>query len=257
MHAAKALIVAASFFSLAAPLPETFTVTGPFPEQSAPQADGTWHVRLRDNWTRRDGERWINLQLHQGDRRQMGVGVRQSELQGLAGADENWSARDVRFSLRRDAGTFEFTGSFTNGLGAGLFTFTENREFVSAMRGKFGQQLADDDVMRLALHDVSREFVTAIEREGYKPDLDDLVRMRIHGVDAKYIQDMRQSGFDKVPVDDLVKTRIHGATPQYVQAMATAGYQGLSLDDLVKTRIHGATPEFVQGVKAAGYDKLD
>ena len=236
MHLIKPLILAASFVWVNTPLPE---------QTPPPQADGTWHIRLRDNWTRKDGERWINLQLHQGDRRQMGMGVRQSDLQGLAGVDENFTARDVRFSLRRDAGTFDFTGSFTNGLGAGMFSFSQNRDYVTAMRSRFGQ-LDDDDVMRLALHDVSREFVSSIEREGYKPDLDDLLRMRIHGVDAKYIQDMRQSGFDKVTVEDLVKTRIHGATPQYVQAMATAGYRGLSLDDLVKTRIHGATPEFVQ-----------
>ena len=58
MHAVKALIVAASLFSLASPLPETVLISGPLAEQSAQQADGTWHIRLSDNWTRKDGEGW-------------------------------------------------------------------------------------------------------------------------------------------------------------------------------------------------------
>jgi hypothetical protein len=245
--AAVSLISAASFGS-----PAAFVAP-----QTAASVEGTWTATMRDAWKNRDGERWISLQLQQSPRGQTGFSVPLTELQGLPAADERLSLQSARFSLRRDAGAIDFSGSFTEGLGAGTFVFAPNTEYVSAMRAKF-PSLRDQDVFRMAVHDVSREFVAAIEREGYREaDLADLVRMRVHNVDVDYIRGMRKAGYEKVSIEDLVRTRIHGATPQYVQAMSSAGYRGLSLQDLVRTRIHGATPEFVQEVKAAGFEKLD
>src|SRR5215475_386125 len=46
------------------------------------------------------------------------------ELAGLPANDERLTASNVKFEMRREAGTVAFEGSFRDGRGAGLFTFT-------------------------------------------------------------------------------------------------------------------------------------
>src|SRR4029453_5936860 len=160
------------------------------------------------------------------------------ELEGLGARDDRWTASDVRFGVRRDAGTVDFQGSFTNGRGRGTWRFPPNAAFGNALKKSY-PGLTPDQVFRLAIHDVSRTFIASMTKEGYvSPSLDDLTRMRIHGVDAVYVQGLRKAGYDNLSVGELVKTRIHGATPAFAQEVSAAGIGKLSVDDLVKMRIH-------------------
>jgi hypothetical protein len=182
--------------------------------QTAP-VSGTWRMRVEDSWTwtRKNGERWISIQLRRDMDRRFGISVPMSELESAGVRGGAWSGSNVTFALRRDAGTIDFKGSFDNGRGTGDFTFTPNAEFVRAMQAR-DKSLTADDVLKLAIHDVSRSFMQAIEAQGYSNlDTEDLVKMRIHGVDADYIAAFRKAGYDKLSVEQLVKTRIHGATP--------------------------------------------
>ena len=106
---------------------------GGFSEQSQPAAgaawteSGDWTADTRNGW--RDDDRTPRLQLNLrtadgADR--WGFGVRVTDLQGLPDAALDGSAADVRFTLAREAGSFAFTGSFTEHRGAGRFTFTPN-----------------------------------------------------------------------------------------------------------------------------------
>jgi hypothetical protein len=221
------------------------------------QVSGTWHIRLQDNtWNRRSGERWVSIQMRRKDDRSFGMSLPVRELQGAGIQDDRWTASSVTFSLNRDAGRIDFTGSFDDGRGTGDFTFAPNAEFVRAMQSS-GRTLSSDDVLKMAIHDVSRSFVQAIEAQGYKNlDTDDLIKMRIHGVDADYIAAFRKAGYDKLSVEDLIKTRIHGATPEFVQEMRAAGYGKLSVEQLVKMRIHGVSASFVKELRDLGYKDL-
>jgi predicted metallopeptidase len=218
---------------------------------------GTWRIRLSEgNWARSDGERWVSIQMRRNDERSFGMSVPLSELEAAGVRGDRWSGSGVRFTLRRDAGLIDFRGSFDQGRGMGDFDFSPNADFVKAMQT--GRTLTTDDVLRLAIHDVSRSFIQSIEAQGYKDlAIDDLVKMRIHGVDADYIVAFRKAGYDKLSVEELVKTRIHGATPAFVQEMKAAGFEKLSIDDLVKMRIHGVSADFVKELRALGYKDLD
>jgi hypothetical protein len=199
--------------------------------QAAP-VSGTWRMRLQDNWTwtRKNGERWVSIQMRRDDDRNFGISLPLSELESAGVRGDAWSGSNVAFALRRDAGTINFKGSFDNGRGNGDFTFTPNAEFVRAMQAR-DKSLTSDDVLKLAIHDVSRSFIQAIEAQGYPNlDTDDLVKMRIHGVDADYIAAFRKAGYDKLSVEELIKTRIHGATPDFVQEMKAAGFDKLSVE---------------------------
>ena len=245
----KTLVLTASLLS-AAVLPRR----RPRPSKQRSTAPG--EPRLQDNWTRKDGEQWISLQLEQDDDRRFGFSIPMSELEGLGARGDRWTASNVRFNIRRDAGTVDFDGSFTDGRGTGTWRFVPNADFVAAMRKTY-QDLSTEEVFKLAIHDVSRSFIASMSQEGYvRPSLDELTKMRIHGVDAVYVQGLKKAGYTNLSVGDLVKTRIHGATPAFAQEVSAAGFDKLSIDDLVKMRIHGVTPEFIRELRDLGYKDL-
>ena len=85
------------------------------------------------------------------------------------------------------------------------------------------RDLSDEDIWRFAVHDVSRAYVQALQREGVRDvAAGDLVKMKIHGVDGEYVASYRSAGYT-LGVDDLVKTRIHGATPAFAQEVKKEG----------------------------------
>lgn len=75
----------------------------------------------------------------------MGKTYRRAEFTGLSDAAIDAETRtDVRFELRREAGTIAFEGSFRRGRGAGQFTFTPDRAFIATLR-KMNLRLEDLD----------------------------------------------------------------------------------------------------------------
>ena len=102
----------------------------------------------------------------------------------------------MQFTLRRDAGRFDFTGRVEDGRGSGDFSFTPSADFVSAM-GRLGYpQLSNDDVWRFAMHDVSRDYVTEFKNAGYQLDTSDLIKSRIHGATPAFAQQISQETQD-------------------------------------------------------------
>src|SRR5918997_2670825 len=78
-----------------------------------------------------------------------------SELSGLARESVRTGARQVRFQLRRAAGTFDFTGSFDGGQGAGDFTFTADRGYVERMRREGYGEAVGQNLFGFAIGDFS------------------------------------------------------------------------------------------------------
>jgi hypothetical protein len=243
---------------LAASLAAFLAAADPITHFQGQPVSGTWRIRLQDNgWTRADGERWVSIQMRRDDDRGFGVSIPRRDLEGAGLEGTAWTASGVRFTLKRDAGTIVFRGDFDNGRGAGDFTFTPDAGFVAAMQAR-DRSLTSDDVLRLAIHDVSRAYIQAVEAQGYeKLPLDDLVKMRIHGVDADYIAAFRKAGFDKLSVDDLVKTRIHGVSPAFIREVRELGFKDVRLAELIRMRIHGVSTAFVKELRALGYTDVD
>ena len=165
----------------------------------------------------------------------------------------------VKFALKRDAGTIAFDGSFRDGEGAGHFTFTPNDSYLSTLQS-MKVRLEDDsertegeELFRLAMFDVSLDFIRSMRNLGYDVGVRDLVRFRIHGVSPEMVTELRSLGLDHVSAEDLVRMRIHGATPAFVREMANLGYRNLPVESLVRFRIHGVTPEFVHDLASLGY----
>jgi hypothetical protein len=223
--------------------------------QTSPAYRGEWTADTRSTWRGDDGEPRVqfNLRTGAGDSR-WGFGVRLRDLAGLPTAAVANMANDVQFTLTREAGTFRFTGSFDQGRGSGTYTFTPDQTFVNNMAGAGYKNLTADDIVRLAVIDVTIAHVRGLAQAGY-PNLsiDDVVRTRIHRVTPEFVRDLAAVGYKNVVVDDLVRMAIHGATPANIKAMQDAGIRGQSVDDLIRFRIHKVTPEFIKAIESRGY----
>lgn len=195
----------------------------------------------------------FNLRTSAGDSR-WGFGVRLRDLAGLPSAAISNMADNVQFTWTREAGTFRFAGSFDQGRGSGTYTFAQDQAFVSNMANAGYRNLSTDDIVRLAVIDVTIAHVRGLAQAGY-PNLpfDDLIRTRIHKVTPDFVRDLAAVGYKNIAVEDLIKMGIHGATPANIKALQDQGIRGLPVEELIKFRIHKVTPEFIKAMEARGY----
>ena len=229
-----------------------------FQSASSAAYRGEWTADTRNTWRGDDGEPRIqfNLRTGAGDSR-WGFGVRLRDLASLPTAAVANLANDVQFSWTREAGTFRFSGSFDNGRGGGTYTFTPDQTFINNMASVGYKTLVGDDVVRLAVIDMTIAHVRGLSQAGYPNlPLDDLVRTRIHRVTPEIVRDLAAVGYKNIDVDDLVRMGIHGATPDNIRALQAQGIRGLSVDDLIRFRIHKVTPEFISALASRGYKNV-
>src|SRR5262250_2363660 len=85
-----------------------------------------------------------------------------SQLRGLTAAEMRADGGMARFEIVRDAGTLQCEGLFKNGRGSGTFVFKPNQNYVSEMRSLGYDNLSDDGMFSLALHDVRLDFVRGL-----------------------------------------------------------------------------------------------
>ena len=199
-------------------------------------ANGEWTADTRNTWRDDDGEPRVqfNLRTGAGDSR-WGFGVRLRDLAGLPSAAVANMANDVQFTWTREAGTFRFNGSFDQGRGSGTYTFTQDQTFVNNMAGAGYKNLTVDDIVRLAVIDVTVAHVRGLAQAGYPNlSLDDVVRTRIHRVTPEFVRDLaggRLQGHRRRRSDPHGHSRRDAGEHQ---GAAGAGIRGQSVEDLIQ-----------------------
>jgi beta-lactamase regulating signal transducer with metallopeptidase domain len=178
-------------------------------------------------------------------------------LEGLSAQQLQGGSGNVRFTLRRDAGTFTFNGILGGGVGAGTYTFAANPSFATELEKRgFGRPTAKEQY-RMARSDVSLAFVDELKAQNYTGvTTPELVRAGDHGVNAEYLRAMSELGYRVGSLDSLITLRDHGVSPEYVRQLHELGYQKLTVDELRTARDHGVTPEYVRQLHELGYQKL-
>jgi hypothetical protein len=213
--------------------------------------------------------------------------VAAESLRGLTPEQANSAAgTNVRFEIRRDAGTFVCEGWFKQGKGSGHFNFVPDQGFASELtrrgvgtpdtRQLFALAAADvgldlldelktqgydrptvEEFVRMGDHGVRADYVKGLLALGYRlGTVEELVRMRDHGVSLDYIRSMRGAGFNDLTAAQLVRARDHGVGPDFIREIQAAGFQADSLDGLVRIRDHGVSAGFIKSMRAEGYDSL-
>lgn len=219
--------------------------------------NGTWTVQT---WTFRSGSPGASLELswrrgheHWGSRSfdlARNPLVSREQLEGKTSVV-------VHFAIRRDAGTFVCDGHVGNGSGAGLYALELDPGYAEKLAKRGIGRPDRDQQVRLALSDVSFEFLDELEKQRYpKPDLELLLNLCKHGVDRQYVEDMGALGYRFDSFDELLRARDHGVDPRYVQGMRDAGFARLTFDELLTARDHGVDLRFVQGMRELGYSDL-
>lgn len=179
------------------------------------------------------------------------------QLVGLGRESFASSGARAQFKIRRDAGTFYCEGWLNNGAGSGHFTFAPSSIYLTEMRKLGYEEFSGEELLALALHDVSLRFAGELYALGYtRLGFGQLQAMRVHGVTTDFIIELKMLGYDFIPVNELVAMRVHNVTTEFIEELQSLGYFRVTVNQLVAMRIHGVTASFIEEVKARGYTNL-
>ena len=165
---------------------------------------------------------------------------------------------EVRFEIRRDAGTFACEGWTRNGKASGHFVFRPDAGFTAELvRRGWGTPSAKEQ-LALALADAGRDLMNEIDRAGYDGmTIAQFTRMAHHGVTASYIRGLRELGYEPDSADSVVRMRDHGVTLDFIRQIQKLGIRDLDDEGMVRLRDHGVTPDFIKGIGKAGHTGLE
>lgn len=217
----------------------------------APRYEGTWRIRY-DSSDRIDLEFAYRRGFSTGDESRT-VRYSQSGIAGVTLDSIEHTSGDERFSVVRDAGSFDCRGHFQDGTGSGTFVFTPSEEYADALAARGIGRPSGDDAFRLAFSDVTLAYVDALRTAGISGvTIDGLDRLSDHGVDAPFVGALRAAGVGVSSVDDLVELRDHGVDAAFVDGLRDLGFR-FGASDLVRLRDHGVDVDYAAGLKKLGY----
>jgi beta-lactamase regulating signal transducer with metallopeptidase domain len=168
---------------------------------------------------------------------------------------------ESEFTLKREAGTMTMKGRFENNEGYGRFTFTSNTDFKTYLEQQGIANVTDDVMLHLFFTDINKKYVDFLKQNGYdKISKSQLRDLAIHGLDfaalKDYIDIFKTAGYQQVSLNKIVEYRIHGVDREYIQSFESMGYQNVSLSDMLQAKIHGVEGDFVKYLRANGYKDI-
>lgn len=221
--------------------------------QSRGPITGEWRIEF----TRKDPDE-VQLNLTRGRQQNWGNGIRISEIEGLSRDYATSSAANVTLRIVREAGTFELTGSFSNGKGAGRFTLTLNDSFFSALAARGYPNLTEDQMFSAAMSNMKLSSIDELKSAGYDQlTFDNLIEAAIFKINSASIADLKSVGFDRLPFDKLVEASIFKVDSNFVREMQNLGFGKLEFQKLVELRVHKITPEYINQVRQMGFTDLN
>ena len=221
----------------------------PSPQQSRAIERGEFHVRLAapSDGPRNAGR--IHFML-------MSPGLNTfyepaANVDGLSPNQLMLNGTPLEFRLRRDAGTFRFSGTARDGRGSGRFEFTDDPSFVDSLSRRGVRAPSPRQQFNFARHDVSLAYVDALLKEGYAaPTPEQLDRAGMSSVDIDYVREMAALGYRTGTVDALVNIANRGVNPAEILALAALGYRNLTLGELIALDDQTIDTAFVRAANA-------
>ena len=176
-----------------------------------------------------------------------------ASLKGLSRDDALRHDASVRFEIVRDAGVFRCDGKFDRGKGSGRWTYAPDATFGADMARRGFENLSEEELFKLAVHDVSRAFCDEMKASGYgNPSFEDLLALRVHDIRRAYVEGLAAAGYPHLPLEELLECRIHEVTPDFIAQLRSLGYDQVPLEELIALRVHEVTIDFIQRQRAKG-----
>ncbi|WP_247233086.1 M56 family metallopeptidase [Telluribacter sp. SYSU D00476] len=244
--------------------------------QSKPEkAEGTWLATL-------EGDR-VTVQFFDryGDRSSQ---FRLSELEGYSAKGSD------TFSLTREAGTLQLTGSFKENKGSGHYEFIGNKSYRDLMSKEGIRIKEDEELMTFFLLDISNAYVQTLKKHGYtqlkKQDLTSLatfgvgkadkqdtldvpepgpedtdplgvmINSKMVGITDEFIKGFHDKGYKNIPPGTMINFKSVGVTPDYIQSFEKAGYRDIPYGTIINFKSVGVTPEFIRSFEDAGFKNV-
>ena len=199
------------------------------------------------------------------------------QLLGLTQEQITSSGAPVNFQLKRGGGTFNCTGRFKNGNGAGKFEFSPDPGFAAQMKEQGYDNLSAETVLIMAIYDITPAFVRDLRGAGYNQlTVSQLIKMgmeraenRSHstasqpqpmavaqGRTANFVSELEALGYGRPSAHQLAAMNTQGVTLNFVNAINPYFSTLPTIDQLIGMRTQGVTPEYINGLASLGYTDL-
>lgn len=165
------------------------------------------------------------------------------------------------FTVRRDAGTVTFNGSFDGNRGHGTYAFEQDAGFRSYLAQEGFSDVSDNLMIHLYFTNINKAWFGYVRQNGYTGiTMEELKRLATRDMNqehlAKYIDVFKKDNYGHVSLDMIVRLCDHGATPTFINRIRDLGYTDLSLETAVRLVDHGVNADFIEDMKKAGQKNL-
>jgi hypothetical protein len=211
---------------------------------------GTWSIQPANTAGRLELELRTNTETghHSHDTSQFTV----HDL-GLQPADLEGASHPVHFTLRRDAGSIDFTGTAADDVAAGHFTFTSNPEYGDALAKRGLDRPTGEEQLAAVTLDISLSYIDGITSAGIRPtSYGKVIAFRALGIIPQSIRELRRQ-FGSLDEEGLITFSALHITPGYIQELASAGYTNLSAHELTELKALNVDGAYIRRVQAHGY----
>lgn len=217
-------------------------ITGEWSAEFRPDT-GTVHLMIhRRVGTSGSDKRYFRLALYR--------------LEGLAKALPIQNDSNLKFQLKRDAGTFLFEGVFKGGNGSGDYTYIPDPFFLNKMRGLGYNNISPDNQFLMAVHDIGVSLVQDLTAlKGGPVSFDELIRTGREGVSSDFIRELRASGIEPKSEKQVAEMRRSGVSESFVSDLEAMGYERPSAEELINLRWVGVNIAFIKEMEAIGYKR--
>ena len=210
--------------------------------------------------------------------------IASDQLPGLTQAQIVSAGSTVNFQLKRQAGTFNCSGRFKNGNGAGSFEFSADPGFAAQMREQGFENLSAETVLIMAIYDITPALVSELRGAGYNQlTVKELIKLGMERADsdvgrinvnpagpspapkpmfsaqprvADLVNEMEAMGYGRPSAHQLSAMNTQGVTLNFVKQVSPYFSTPPTIDQLIGMRTQGVTAEFINGLASLGYTDL-
>jgi hypothetical protein len=161
------------------------------------------------------------------------------------------------FTVKRDAGTVTFTGTFSNDRGHGTYSYTEDAPFKAYLTQAGFHDITEELMLHLFFTNIDRKYFDYMKGNGYEGiTLSELKDLAYHDVNydvfSRYLELFKKESFGKVSLEQIVELRDHGVSPGFIGSLHELGYKTLSLDKAQELVDHGVSIAFIRELQSMG-----
>ncbi|MEO8763530.1 MAG: M56 family metallopeptidase [Ginsengibacter sp.] len=162
------------------------------------------------------------------------------------------------FSLKREAGTIEFTGKFDGDKGMGQYKFISDNNYNDDMHKEGIDVTGDKDIMVFFLVNLKRSYVPMLKKNGYtQPDKDKLIPLAALDVSEDYIKSIKEAGFPDISLDDLVPFKALNVDKAYINEIRNSGYKDITPEKIITFKAQGIDGKYIADFRDSDKTRAD